>query len=232
MEVALDFEHCFPIWNKLNPVQKNRLLGSLITCQVNKGTILHNGSSDCSGLFLIQSGQLRAYILSDEGREITVYRLFDRDMCLLSASCMIHSIQFEIIIEAEKDTRLWLIPTETYKSLMEESAAAANYTNELMASRFTDVMWLMEQIMWKSLDKRVAAFLLEESSIEKNSLRKTSACFFSGPFLTVIFLLCCSPVRFPPYRIVGFLMKFPAAFEESHSLVLRQKSELPPFHFS
>ena len=165
----MDFEHCFPIWNKLNPVQKNRLLGSLITCQANKGTILHNGSSDCSGLFLIQSGQLRAYILSDEGREITVYRLFDRDMCLLSASCMIHSIQFEIIIEAEKDTRLWLIPTETYKSLMEESAAAANYTNELMASRFTDVMWLMEQIMWKSLDKRVAAFLLEESSIEKNS---------------------------------------------------------------
>lgn len=168
----MDFEHCFPIWDKLSPVQKNRLLGSLITRQVKKGTILHNGSSDCSGLFLIQSGQLRAYILSDEGREITVYRLFDRDMCLLSASCMIHSIQFDIIIEAEKDTSLWLIPTETYKSLMEESASAANYTNELMASRFTDVMWLMEQIMWKSLDKRVASFLLEESSIEKTSTLK------------------------------------------------------------
>ena len=93
-------------------------------------------------------------------------------MCLLSASCMIHSIQFDIIIEAEKDTSLWLIPTETYKSLMEESASAANYTNELMASRFTDVMWLMEQIMWKSLDKRVASFLLEESSIEKTSTLK------------------------------------------------------------
>ena len=168
----MDFEHCFPIWDKLSPVQKNRLLGSLITRQVKKGTILHNGSSDCSGLFLIQSGQLRAYILSDEGREITVYRLFDRDMCLLSASCMIHSIQFDIIIEAEKDTSLWLIPTETYKSLMEESASAANYTNELMASRFTDVMWLMEQIMWKSLDKRVASFLLGESSIEKTSTLK------------------------------------------------------------
>lgn len=168
----MDFEHCFPIWDKLSPVQKNRLLGSLITRQVKKGTILHNGSSDCSGLFLIQSGQLRAYILSNEGREITVYRLFDRDMCLLSASCMIHSIQFDIIIEAEKDTSLWLIPTETYKSLMEESASAANYTNELMASRFTDVMWLMEQIMWKSLDKRVASFLLEESSIEKTSTLK------------------------------------------------------------
>jgi CRP/FNR family transcriptional regulator, anaerobic regulatory protein len=49
---------------------------------------------------------------------------------------------------------------------MNESAPAANYTNELMASRFSDVMWLIEQIMWKSLDKRVAAFLLEEAAIE------------------------------------------------------------------
>ena len=44
----------------------------------------------------------------------------------------------------------------------------ANYTNELMAARFSDVMWLIEQIMWKSLDKRVAAFLLEESAIEES----------------------------------------------------------------
>ena len=76
------------------------------------------------------------------------------------------SIQFEIIIEAEKDTELWIIPADVYKSIMNESAPAANYTNELMASRFSDVMWLIEQIMWKSLDKRLAAFLLEESAIE------------------------------------------------------------------
>ena len=77
-----------------------------------------------------------------------------------------HSIQFDVTIEAEKDTTLWIIPADTYKSIMEESAPVANYTNELMASRFSDVMWLMEQVMWKSLDKRVAAFLLEEAAIE------------------------------------------------------------------
>ena len=76
------------------------------------------------------------------------------------------SIQFEITIEAEKDTEHWVIPAEIYKSIMEESAPVANYTNELMATRFSDVMWLIEQILWKSLDKRVAAFLLEESAIE------------------------------------------------------------------
>lgn len=164
----MNFESTFPIWNHLTPNQKERILGSLITQKVKKKTILHNGSMDCTGLLLIKSGQLRAYILSDEGREITIYRLFDMDMCLFSASCIMRSIQFEVVIEAEKDTELWMIPAEVYKNIMQESAAVANYTNELMASRFSDVMWLIEQIMWKSLDKRVAAFLLEESAIENS----------------------------------------------------------------
>ena len=165
----MNFEELFPIWEQLNAAQKNRILGGLITRRVKKGAVLHNGSMDCTGLFLVQSGQLRAYILSDEGREITIYRLFDRDICLFSASCIMRSVQFDVTIEAEKDTRLFIIPSEIYRSIMEESASVANYTNELMASRFSDVMWLMEQIMWKSLDKRVAAFLLEESSIEDSA---------------------------------------------------------------
>ena len=162
----MSFENYFPVWNALNAAQKKLISDSLTARQVKKGTILHNGNLDCTGLLLIKSGQLRTYILSDEGREITLYRLFNMDMCLLSASCIMRSIQFEVIIEAEKDTDLWVIPAETYKSIMQESAAAANYTNELMASRFSDVMWLIEQIMWKSLDKRVALFLFEEVSIE------------------------------------------------------------------
>ena len=162
----MDFQSYFPIWNKLTAPQQERILSSLMERRVSKGTVIHNGSMDCTGLLLVKTGQLRAYILSDEGREITIYRLFDRDMCLFSASCMMRSIQFEVTIETEKDTELWIIPAEIYQNIMKESAPVSNYTNELMATRFSDVMWLMEQVMWKSLDKRVAAFLLEEMSIE------------------------------------------------------------------
>ena len=168
----MEFQAVFPVWDKLPKQQQDRLLDSLITRSVKKGTVLHNGSMDCTGLLLIQSGQLRAYMLSEEGREITLYRLFDMDMCLFSASCIMRSIQFEVTIEAEKDTDLWVIPAEVYQDIMEASAPVANYTNELMASRFSEVMWLMEQVMWKSLDKRVAAFLLEEASIEGSSVLK------------------------------------------------------------
>ena len=162
----MDFQSYFPIWNKLTASQQERILDSLMERRISKGTVIHNGSMDCTGLLLVKSGQLRAYILSDEGREITIYRLFDRDMCLFSASCIMRSIQFEVTIETEKDTELWIIPAEIYQSIMAESAPVSNYTTELMATRFSDVMWLMEQVMWKSLDKRVAAFLLEEMSIE------------------------------------------------------------------
>ena len=170
----MTFQEYFPIWDQLRPEQQDKILNRLIFKSVTKGTVLHNGSMDCTGLLLIKSGQLRAYILSDEGREITIYRLFDRDLCLFSASCMLRSIQFEITIEAEKDSELWIIPPDVYQGIMAESAPVANYTNELMASRFSEVMWLMEQVMWKSLDKRLAAFLLDEASIEgTNSLKIT-----------------------------------------------------------
>ena len=162
----MEFQSCFPIWDNLTADQQCRILDSLAFRRIKKGTVIHNGSADCAGLLVVKSGQLRAYILSDEGREITVYRLFDRDICLFSASCILRSAQFDITIEAEKDTDLWVIPPEVYRGVMETSAPAANYTNEIMAARFSEVMWLVEQILWKSMDRRLASFLLEETAIE------------------------------------------------------------------
>lgn len=168
----MEFQTYFPIWNKLDGTYQEKLLSAVFLKKVEKGTVLYNASMDCTSLFLVKSGQLRAYILSEEGREITLYRLFERDMCLFSASCMMRSIQFEITIEAEKDTEVWVIPVRVYQDIKEESAPLANYTSEIMATRFTDVMWLIEQIMWKSLDKRLASFLIEESAIERTSVLK------------------------------------------------------------
>ena len=170
----MDFASYFPIWNKITPTQQQLLQQNAVSRTVDKGTVIHNGNADCTGLLLVRSGQLRAYILSEEGREITLYRLFDRDLCLFSASCMMNSIQFDITIEAEKDTTMWVISADIYQGMMKESTVIANFTNEIMATRFSEVMWLMEQIMWKSFDKRLAGFLLEESRLEEtNTLRIT-----------------------------------------------------------
>ena len=170
----MDLAEYLPFFPKLSPRQQQLLLDSLEPMEAKAGTVVHNGHLDCLGLLIIQSGQLRVYALSSEGREVTLYRLFDRDICLFSASCVMPDIQFEVVVEAEKDTKLWVIPSCLFKELMEESAAVANYANQLISSRFSEVMWLMEQIMWKSFDKRLAGFLLEECALEgSESLKLT-----------------------------------------------------------
>ena len=169
-ETAQELAAYFPMWEQLTGEQRERLAAAAVLRQASRGTVLHGGSGECLGLLLVRSGQLRAYILSQGGREVSVYRLFEMDICLLSASCMIRSLQFELTIQAEKDAQFWVIPPEVYRELMEQSAPLANYTNQIMASRFSEVMWLLEQILWKSFDKRLASFLLEETAREGSSV--------------------------------------------------------------
>jgi len=170
----MELAEYFPIWNKLTPDQQERIRATSILHSVKGGTMLHNGGPDCLGLLLVKRGQLRAYMLSDEGREVTISRFFEMDMCLFSASCVMSNMQFDVFIEAEKDSEVWVIPACLYQNLMDESLPLANYSHGLITSHLSDVMWLMEQIMWKSFDKRLAKFLLEESALEgTNSLRIT-----------------------------------------------------------
>ena len=164
----------FPVFEKLTPQQQQMLLDYTAVRTVPAGTVVHNGTMECTGFLLVRSGQLRAYTLSEEGREVTIYRLFDHDCCLFSAACIMASLQFEVIIETEKDSEIFIIPPSVYQKLMNESLPVSKYTNDLMATRFSEVMWLMEQIMWKSFDKRLAGFLLEEISIEGTNLLKVT----------------------------------------------------------
>ena len=162
----MDFAQYFPIWDKLNANQQERIRSVSDLRKFKSGTLLHDGSPDCLGMLLVRSGQLRAYLLSDEGREVTICRFFEMDICLFSASCVMPNMQFNIFIEAEKDSEVWIIPACLYQNLMDESIAISNYSHSLISNHFSELMWLMEQIMWKSFDKRLAAFLLEESAVE------------------------------------------------------------------
>ena len=162
----------FPIWDKLTPDQQERISSISEFRKFKSGTVLHDGSPECMGMLLVKSGQLRAYLLSDEGREVTICRFFEMDICLFSASCVMPNMQFEVFIEAEKDTELWVIPACLYQNLMDESLVLSNYSHGLVMGHFSEVMWLMEQIMWKSFDKRLATFLLEETAVEGSDTLK------------------------------------------------------------
>ena len=165
----MEFSEYLPFWSQLTADQQQQLREVVEYRKVAKGTHIHDSSSECLGLVMVRSGQLRTYILSEDGREITLSRLFEYDVSLLSASCVMPDLQLNVMIEAEKDSELWSIPACLFKNLADESLAVSNFSRNLISSNFSELMWLMEQIMWKSFDKRLAGFLLEEASIEEDS---------------------------------------------------------------
>ena len=168
----MEFAQYIPFFDKLTPQQQQRIASIVEFRKIKKGPVIHDSSAECLGLVMVRTGQLRAYILSEDGREITISRLFDYDVTLLSASCVMPDLQMNVMIEAEKDSEFWSIPACLFKNLVDESLVVSNYCNNLLSSHFSEVMWLMEQIMWKSFDKRLAAFLLEEYRLEESLVLK------------------------------------------------------------
>lgn len=158
-----------PFWNNINHKSKEQLLYQAEEVHFKKGAHLHAGKEKCSGLFLLKSGRIRAYIVTEEGKEVTLFRLLDRDVCIFSAACMMKNISFEIYISAETDVDAIRIPTKVYDELSKEEVSMAHFTSEILGSRMSEVMWVLEKILFMSFDKRLAYFLLEESQLEQSN---------------------------------------------------------------
>ena len=165
----MDIAKYFPIYNELSPTEKALIDNNAFERTISSGTIVHNGETECLGLTIVTSGQLRAYKTSEDGREITLFRLLEYDVCLFSNSCTMQSFRTDVTIAAQKDSTIIIIPAHIYEQLSRTSLTLVTYASEIMANHFSDVMWLLEQIMWKSFDKRLADFLLEESSLEEST---------------------------------------------------------------
>lgn len=159
----------FDFWDKLNSQEKELFQQNITAITYPKGTNLNSRDKECLGVLLIKSGGLRVYMLSEDGREITLYRLLPSDVCVLSASCILKSITFDIYIEAESDTEVYLVNIVTFSKLSSQNVYVENFTYKKTTERFSDVMWAMEQILFMSFDKRLAVFLLDESA-NTNSL--------------------------------------------------------------
>ena len=161
-ELSELYGRIFPFWQKLTASDRETFIRSSQQVHFNKGTTIHDGS-ECTGVIIIKSGSLRAYILSEDGREITLYRLYPGDMCMLSASCVLEAITFDVFIDAEEDSDCIVIGGCAYANMSERINEVKLFALEAAVARFSDVMWVMQQILFMSFDKRLAIFLLDES---------------------------------------------------------------------
>ena len=152
----------FPFWDKLDQQTKERLASAAVRKEYDKGSMVHSGDEKCLGLILVERGCLRVYIESEEGRDITLYRLEEGEICTLSASCFMSEITFEVMIEAESDAQIILMNPSVFHRVASENVYVENYMYKQTATRFSDVMWAMQQILFLSFDRRLALFLLDE----------------------------------------------------------------------
>ena len=162
-ELTQLFRSTFPFWNKMSENDKATFLGSSQVVKFKSGTNIHNGN-ECTGIILVRRGYLRLYILSEEGKEITLYRIFPGEMCVLSASCVLDTVTFDVFVDTEDDSEVVVVGGCAYEDLSRRMPEAKIFALESALSHFSDVMWVMQQILFMSMDKRLAIFLLDECS--------------------------------------------------------------------
>ena len=153
-----------PFWQLLTEQERDTVQRSAMVRRYEKGALIHDGGSECLGLLLVLSGEIRTYLLSDEGREVTLFRLYPGELCVLSASCVISQITFDTQMTAQQETEVLIIPAGLVAALTEQNLSVRCFLYELATQRFSDVMWAMQQILFKGLDRRLAEFLLSEAA--------------------------------------------------------------------
>ena len=155
------YKEYFPFWEKLNDDDKKYLCDNSSVVHFEKEQSVYNNSG-CSGLYIVRNGKLRLYMLSEDGKEITLYRLSPGDVCMLSASCVLQSITFDVYVEAEMPSECYMINGFAFGTVSERVLEVKNYALETAVQRFSDVMWIMQQIVFMRQDQRLAIFLLDE----------------------------------------------------------------------
>ena len=141
MEKTPDHRNClacaFPFWAQLTADEQEMLCRYTRPVHYRKGARVHSPLESCVGILLLRTGQLRAYLLSEDGRDVTLYRLFGGEVCILSASCVMDSVNVDLYIDAEEDTEALCISAGIFRRLM-------------------------QQILFMSADRRLAIFLTDE----------------------------------------------------------------------
>ncbi|MCR5439878.1 MAG: Crp/Fnr family transcriptional regulator [Selenomonas sp.] len=163
----LFIEH-FSFWPHLSTQEKEIINAHSRIVHYKKGTQVHQGPLDCIGVLLVKHGQLRVYTMSEDGREVTLYRLFPNDVGILSASCVFDAVTFDVYIDAAEDTEVLLTDAVAFRKLADENIYVRCYGYEMASNRLSEMLWKMQQVLFLSADRRLAIFLLEESN-KKNS---------------------------------------------------------------
>ena len=164
-----EFLEKLPFFTQLSSPSQTLLREGIQSIQYPAGAQVASTDSDCLGILFVQKGILRVYLLSEDGKEATIYRLHPGEVCILTASCLMSAITFDVQVDAETACDTLLIPSRILSVLMDENVYVENYVYKLTTEHFSKVINAMERIFFLSLRQRIAAFLIDESAQQKTN---------------------------------------------------------------
>lgn len=150
-----------------NIQQKICLEGSSIT--VPAGTILFDDGDESDKLALVISGSIRVYKRSTTGREVSLYRVNQNNLCIVTLSCLLGCDTYPATAQAEEDTTLIALPRLLFLSLVAGDESFRLTIFNQFAQRVTGLMQLVDEITFNKLDQRLATLLLSHGPVIRQS---------------------------------------------------------------
>lgn len=155
-----------PFIDKLTDAEKQLVYQCSSIRDYAKNSGINAFSKACLGMIYVIKGSIRVYIISEDGREITLFHINADNCCILSASCVINDIGFDVQLMAGEDTQLLAINAGAVKKLMDCNIEFRCYAYELSTNRLSAVVRSIKEILFDHFDVRLARVLL--ALYEKN----------------------------------------------------------------
>lgn len=172
-EVKFIEEH-IQFWNKLSSEEQALVTQNASCRKYDKGHNLFSSGQECLGLVIVKSGKLRTYTLSDDGREVTFCRLESGSVCMLTASCALNTISVDIVIDVEEDSDVLIINSKCISTIVAQNIYAEQFLLRAAVDKLTEIIWCLQQILFMSIDKRLAGFLKDEAGrLNSNEIKLT-----------------------------------------------------------
>lgn len=157
---AVDYVEKIEFFDVLLPKEKELVKENVYIKEYKKGEMVHSCTGACLGMVFVISGGLKTSIISEEGRELTLFKIGEGDTCVISAACVLHEIRLESFMFAEKDSKLLILSSKALMKLTTDNLAVKSYCYEIAVRRFSTALFVLQEMILLKFDKRLAKYLL------------------------------------------------------------------------
>lgn len=127
------------------------------------GTIGYSEGMPCNAYVMRLKGKSRVYKLSSSGREILLYRVAAGETCVLTTTCLLGRSDYPASTIVEDAIQDVIVPSHIFHQLMIDSAVFRRFVMENYGALISDLIVLLDEIAFHSIDIRLAKLLLDET---------------------------------------------------------------------